>query len=236
MMNNENSPMKKLDLKLHGLEQYHLEMYDDFLFEPLCIPDLIKLNEDALSAGIEIQPVSSFRGFEQQLFIWNGKACGEKTLLDSNSKILDFNSLTKEEIVFAILRWSALPGFSRHHWGSDFDVIDAGVLKENPEYDVQLIPSEYEAGGIFEKLGSWLKDYLAGSPFSRPYEIDQGGVAPEPWHLSHKASALIYEQKLHFEYFDSVVQGELFNHLDLNEIIRERSKDIFEKYVINTCS
>ena len=75
MMNNENSPMKKLDLKLHGLEQYHLEMYDDFLFEPLCIPDLIKLNEDALSAGIEIQPVSSFRGFEQQLFIWNAKAC-----------------------------------------------------------------------------------------------------------------------------------------------------------------
>ena len=37
-----------------------------------------------------------------------------------------------------ILEWSALPGASRHHWGSEFDVFDLAALPEG--YRVQLLP------------------------------------------------------------------------------------------------
>ena len=32
----------------------------------------------------------------------------------------------------AILLWSALPGASRHHWGTDFDVFDRAAVP--PDY------------------------------------------------------------------------------------------------------
>lgn len=223
----------EIDYKLHGLEQFHLKMYDDFLYDPLSIPDLIDFFEKAEADGIELQAISSYRGFEQQLTIWNNKAIGNRTLLDSNSKPLEFSSLTEKEIVDAILRWSALPGFSRHHWGTDFDVIDAKVLKDNPEYEVQLIPSEYEQNGIFQNLGTWLEENLPSSPFFRPYSKDLGGVAPEAWHLSHKASSYVYEQKLSFEYFNTVINSDFYNTLHLIQVVRENAEMIFEKYVDN---
>jgi len=36
--------------------------------------------------------------------------------------------LRASEKIASILRWSALPGTSRHHWGTDLDIIDAKAL------------------------------------------------------------------------------------------------------------
>ncbi len=44
----------------------------------------------------------------------------------------------------AILRWSALPGGSRHHWGCDFDVYARNLLP--PGTQLQLEPWEYLEG------------------------------------------------------------------------------------------
>ncbi len=31
----------------------------------------------------------------------------------------------------AMLRWSAVPGASRHHWGTEIDIFDPDLLPEN---------------------------------------------------------------------------------------------------------
>ena len=54
----------------------------------------------------------------------------------------------------AILHWSALPGASRHHWGTEIDVIDRAALLHGQL--AQLVPDEYAADGVFAKLGLWL--------------------------------------------------------------------------------
>ena len=100
----------------------------------------------------------------------------------------------------AILRWSALPGASRHHWGSDLDVYDAAAV--DARYAVQLTPEEVNPGGPFAPLHAWLDQQIAGNDcegFFRPYAIDKGGIAPERWHLSYAPLAAECESALQAE-------------------------------------
>ncbi len=45
-------------------------------------------------------------------------------------------------------------------------------------------PQEYGPGGRFERLDGWLDSNMGRFGFFRPYATWQGGVRPEPWHLS----------------------------------------------------
>ncbi len=83
-----------------------------------------RLQREARTAGFDLRILSGFRSFEEQLAIWNGKATGKRAVLDSAAVPLDITRLSERELVFAMLRWSALPGASRHHWGTDLDVYD----------------------------------------------------------------------------------------------------------------
>ncbi len=80
------------------------------------------LREDALAAGFDLRIASGFRSLDRQSSIWNRKATGELAVLDSSAAPLDIEQLNERELVYAILRWSALPGGSRHHWGTDVDI------------------------------------------------------------------------------------------------------------------
>ena len=51
--------------------------------------------------------------------------------------------------------WSALPGASRHHWGTDFDVYDKAKI-ESTGKKLELIPEEYEDNGPCALLSQWL--------------------------------------------------------------------------------
>lgn len=141
------------------------------------------LSAEAAARGFEPRIVSGFRDFSSQLAIWNAKARGERPVLDSAARPIDFAALQAVEQVWVILRWSALPGASRHHWGSDIDVIDARAL--TPDMRVALVPAEFEAGGPFAPLHRWLDLHMHRFGFYRPYAEDLGGVAPERWHLSY---------------------------------------------------
>jgi hypothetical protein len=136
----------------------------------------------ARADGLSLAAVSGFRPFEQQLAIWNSKYRGERALLDRQGLPLDATTLDESGRVAAILVWSALPGASRHHWGTDLDVIDRAALPDGER--VQLVPAEYAPGGWFAALDAWLAARAAGFGFYRPYDLDRGGVQPEPWHLS----------------------------------------------------
>lgn len=135
--------------------------------------------------GFNLQAASSWRSFERQLAIWNGKWRGERPLLDADNQPLDALQLDDMERLHAILRWSALPGTSRHHWGTDLDIYDPDSLPVGTR--LALEPWEYEAGGWFADLGEWLGDHMADFgfflPYAKPLDAAQG-VAYEPWHIS----------------------------------------------------
>ena len=139
----------------------------------------------AAHEGFNLQAASSWRSFERQLAIWNGKWRGERPLLDADNQPLDALQLDDMERLHAILRWSALPGTSRHHWGTDLDIYDPDCLPVGTR--LALEPWEYEAGGWFADLGEWLGDHMADFgfflPYAKPLDAAQG-VAYEPWHIS----------------------------------------------------
>lgn len=141
----------------------------------------------AAKVGMELAAVSAYRSFATQEAIWNAKWRGERLVLNRAGELVEMSCLNDAERMAAILVWSALPGASRHHWGTEFDVIDRAALPKG--YVVQLVPAEYAAGGPFAKLGRWLDENLEVRGFHRPYRRDLGGVAPEPWHLSCTAVA-----------------------------------------------
>ena len=166
-----------------------------------------RLQRDARAADFDLQILSGFRSFDQQLSIWNRKAAGTLAVLDSDAVPLDIKTLSDQELVFAILRWSALPGASRHHWGTDLDVYDAAAMPTG--YEIQLIPEEVNAGGMFGPLHEWLDERIATDGtygFCRPYDQDRQGVAPERWHLSYAPVATAYLEELTVETVRAAVE------------------------------
>lgn len=149
---------------------------------------------DAAAAGFELAIASSYRSFERQCLIWNGKVRGERTVHDDTGSPIDIAQMTPQQLLHAILRFSALPGTSRHHWGTDIDVYDAAALPQG--YALQLNPAEVAPGGMFDALHCWLDQRMAAGEsrgFYRPYATDTGGVAPERWHLSYAPLASLCE-------------------------------------------
>ncbi len=142
----------------------------------------LALRRAAAADGFDLVPVSSFRDFERQLAIWNRKWNGETPLNDADGRPLETAALSADERIDAILTWSALPGASRHHWGTDLDLIDRRALA--PGYRVQLIPGEYTPPGPFAPLAAWLELNASRFGFFRPYRGLLSGVHPEPWHFS----------------------------------------------------
>ncbi len=142
----------------------------------------LAMREDAAGAGIDLLPLSSFRDFERQRLIWNTKYRGERPALDRGGQRVDMSRLSAEKKVETILLWSALPGASRHHWGSEIDVGDGAVIAGG--YDPQLERAEFRPGGKFAALSRWLGRNMNRYGFYRPYTRAGRGVQPEPWHLS----------------------------------------------------
>jgi LAS superfamily LD-carboxypeptidase LdcB len=146
------------------------------------VAPFLNLRRAALADGIDLAPVSSFRDFSRQLAIWNGKFSGEKPMLDASGRPIEASGLGFGERIEAILLWSALPGASRHHWGTDLDLIDTRATA--PDYRPRLTPEEFAPGGPYAALTEWLEANAARFGFFRPFRGVASGVQPEPWHFS----------------------------------------------------
>jgi LAS superfamily LD-carboxypeptidase LdcB len=190
-----------------------------------------RLRADAEAAGFDLRVLSGFRSFERQRSIWNRKARGELAVPDSNAEPLEIERLSPSELVDAILRWSALPGGSRHHWGTDVDVYDERARPDG--YEIDLVPEEVEEGGMFAPLHAWLDQRIASGGahgFFRPYDRDRGGVAPERWHLSHAPTAEACEEALTLDTLRAAVTG---SGLELEATVLEHLGDIYDRFIIN---
>jgi LAS superfamily LD-carboxypeptidase LdcB len=181
----------------------------------------------AAAAGIDLALVSSFRDFERQAAIWNAKFRGERVLLDRRGAPLEALKLSEPERVAAILVWSALPGASRHHWGTDFDVIDRAAVP--PDYRPELTVEEYTGAGPFARLNDWLGANLGDQGFFRPYLTDRGGVHPEPWHVSYAPVAGVALPSLSVEVLREALER---SNLDGREYVLEQLPALHSKYVM----
>ena len=211
-----------------GKTQEHLLLDEtsNFLIHKDAFVSLNLMREEAAVAGFSLKIASAFRGFNQQLNIWNKKAQGLRPLLDSDGVALDYASLTPKEIVYSILRWSALPGASRHHWGSDIDVYDSSRMPEG--YKVQLVPQESGVGGMFEDFHLWLDDNLERFSFFRPYAHDMGGIAPERWHISYAPVASDFQKILTYELLEETI---LNTEIELKPVILSELPEIYQRFI-----
>jgi len=194
---------------------------------PAAMQAMQAMRAAAAGAGIDLVPQSSFRSFQQQLAIWNSKFLGQRALLDGSGQPLLAAGMSEAELVDAILLWSALPGASRHHWGSDFDVIDCAALA--PGERARLQAGEYAADGIFSRLSAWLAETAADFGFFWPYDRDRGGVQPEPWHLSFAPLAVPALHQLSVEVLARALTGV---ELQGRATVLARLPELHQRYVL----
>jgi LAS superfamily LD-carboxypeptidase LdcB len=217
------------ELELTGRARTHVVDLD----RPRCalhyeaVASFLAMRDAAAEAGLDLVATSSFRDFERQLAIWNGKWRGERPLLDRSGRPLDVATLDPAGRIDAILCWSALPGGTRHHWGSDIDVIDAGAVPDG--YRVQLVPEEYAPDGVFARLTPWLDENMARFGFYRPYASDHGGAVVEPWHLSYWPVAAEALEALTLPVLRRAVAG---SEILGREFVLERLPEIYTRFIL----
>ncbi|WDE08235.1 M15 family metallopeptidase [Thalassomonas viridans] len=207
---------------IHFLEQgpgIHREM----------LPAWLALEQAAKAAGFNLCIASGFRDFSRQLSIWNRKFCGELAVKDDNNEVVCLENLSDKECIHAIMRFSALPGASRHHWGTDIDVYAPNLLTEGQK--LQLEPWEYEQDGPFAELRLWLEQNCREFGFYFPYNTDRGGVAIEPWHLSYAPLANQCRQAFSLELLTKELAAQ---EISGKESILALLPELYQQYIVNT--
>jgi len=136
-----------------------------------------EMHAAAAKEGVKLEIVSATRNFDRQKSIWEAKWNGNR-LLEGREKAPEVYPVPKDRAL-AILRWSSMPGTSRHHWGTDMDIN-------------QLTNSYFEKGeGL--KVYEWLTAHAHEFGFCQPYS-PKGAERPdgyneEKWHWSYEPIA-----------------------------------------------
>jgi len=218
-----------------GIEETHLSPLEPSSDKPLLVntevlDDLSHLLKCAKNEGVAISIVSGFRSFERQLTIWNDKWMGYRPVYSRHGRPLNMECLSEIEKYKAIALWSALPGMSRHHWGTDFDIfateaIDAG-------HQVELSPSEFSSTGVCHSLNQWLNEKLQYFGFFRPYKTYNQGVSEEPWHISHVAVSDKIYQQYPYDYYREYLSN---SEIKSKEFICGQLEHYKEQYFCNFC-
>ncbi|MDF2177743.1 M15 family metallopeptidase [Aliiglaciecola sp. CAU 1673] len=216
--------------QITGQDNSHLVALDQgHQLLPQVATDFVSMQQAAREDGVDLTLASSFRSFSRQLTIWNDKWHGRRPVLDIHEKQVDIHALQDKDKCFAILTFSALPGASRHHFGSDMDVYDMAAVSASGQ-PLQLLESEYSEGGPCHSLSCWLEKHSASFGFFRPYARYQGGVAAEPWHISHQQQADVIMQQLSTDALRGVLaqtdiagKASILEHLD----------EIYRRFILN---
>ena len=156
----------------------------------------LAMRDSALREGITLTIVSATRNFDRQLQIWNRKWNSNNAQCTTNGLELKrkmHNAQLKDTTadickVRSIMRYSSMPGTSRHHWGTDLDFIS-------------VEPEDWTHGeGL--RIYNWLCANAHKFGFFQPYTADPArtGYAEERWHWSYaplsKPYLEAYKQKI----------------------------------------
>ncbi len=155
--------MGKTDIPLHGKGiDLRKQAHDAF----------VAMKKMAYDDGIDLQVVSSYRSFERQAAIWERKFM----------RFTGDDDMEPLAAIDKIIEYSTIPGTSRHHWGTDIDIIDGSKKVEG---DV-LVPEKFGADGPFGDFKKWMDENSQRFHFYLVYtdEPKRKGFKYEPWHYS----------------------------------------------------
>ena len=132
----------------------------------------LEMKKAAYSDGIDIKIVSSYRNYYRQEAIWERKYM----------RYTEDDSMDPLKAIDKIIEYSTIPGTSRHHWGTDIDIID-GYRKTDGDV---LVPEKFEVGGPFEDFKKWMDENSNKFDYYLVYtnEPKRRGFKYEPWHYS----------------------------------------------------
>ncbi len=218
---------------LTGKSREHLvplpnALSDKHALQAEVVEAFLQLQQAAKQAGFNLQPASTYRDFERQKLIWNAKFNGERKVHDDNGFALDLTCLDDWQKCQAMLRWSATPGASRHHWGTEIDIFDPDLLPEGQK--LMLEPWEYETGGYFQRLTNWLLVNAEQFGFYFPFMEDHGKqIGLEPWHISYFPIAEQYERLLSPEILQIAWEGE---DVAGKDSLSQHINDVFKDYIL----
>jgi zinc D-Ala-D-Ala carboxypeptidase len=124
----------------------------------------------ALKDGVQLQIKSATRNFYAQKTIWEAKWTGER-LLEGGENLAETTPDPKERAI-KILRYSSMPGSSRHHWGTDVDFNN--------------LENHWWVEGRGLDIYKWLQHNASVYGFCQPYtEGRPYGYFEERWHWSY---------------------------------------------------
>lgn len=186
-----------------------------------------QMQQAAVDDGITIDIASGYRSFARQQQIFNKKFNGQLNVLNSDNQTVDMSVLSDAEKIERILLFSALPGASRHHWGTDIDVYSEELLQGEK---LSLEPWEYQTDGPLAPLTLWLDNNMAKFGFYRPYDKYRGGIAAEPWHLSYAPLADIFDKQFSSEMLTCAIA---VSELTAKDEIQAMINHIYQQYITN---
>ena len=132
-----------------------------------------RMHAAALEDGVRLRIISATRNFERQKQIWEAKWNGNRLL--EGTERADKVYPDAADRARAILRYSSMPGTSRHHWGTDLDL--------------NALNNDYFRDGEGQRTYDWLTAHAAEYGFCQPYtakgEARPDGYEEERWHWSY---------------------------------------------------
>ena len=164
---------KNMDLNIvRGIKKPDL-VGDSILLERNTYYAFKKMEDAAKKDGFNLKIVSAYRGYERQKHIWNTKY----------NKFTNAHSLEPLKAIKEIIRYSTIPGTSRHHWGTEIDIIDENYSNQ----ENVLMTSKFEKGGVFYNVKKWLDLNSEKFGFYITYNNNPSrkGFDYEPWHYSY---------------------------------------------------
>jgi len=135
-----------------------------------------KMRIAALQDNIKIEVVSAFRSYAHQQRIWNNKF-----------KKFTATGLSDSLAVKKIIEYSTMPGTSRHHWGTDIDI----VQKKDVNVKGKLLSTNFHDNGPYIELKKWLDNNAEKFGFKIVYTNDphRKGFKYEPWHFTYYSTS-----------------------------------------------
>ena len=182
----EIKKQKALPEKIYLLGEFNPAKRNDFVVVPKVLSisgytmylrketldAFLKMEDAADKDGIELRVASATRNFDYQKNLWNNKWVGAVFIDGKNLAKTIPDGLTRFE---KILEYSAVPGTSRHHWGTEIDLNAA-----TPQY---FDTKEGEA------VYDWLEKNASTYGFCQPYTLKGSdrptGYNEEKWHWSY---------------------------------------------------
>lgn len=129
----------------------------------------LKMYAAALKDGIKLNIISGTRSFNDQHYKWQSKW--------NDAQFAGISS--KKARALQLLRWWSMPGTSRHHWGTDMDLVNMNL--------------SYYKSAAGKKMYDWMTKNAAKFGFFQPFNAGRTtGYQEEKWHWSYLPLSKIY--------------------------------------------